>query len=204
MFKMFGGSIMCMKLREINGLHPKDLHAKYCQDCNVPGFYCNSIIELLDRMGITYKPANLRKLEQKLHLKNDSILGLAYSQGNDLKILYSDALDENEKNYVLGHELAHCCLHLPITTAFHVEMKTKKDYYFLSKNNFLSFFKYVNKKAQKELAADEFAAELLMPTEVFLSFLKSNNKMSPKQIAEHFKVTEDLVNLKLKLCKDNI
>lgn len=201
MFKMFGGNIMCQKLQEINGLHPKDLREKYCQDCNVPGFYCDSIIELLDRMEITYKPANLKKLEQRLRLKNDTILGLTYSQGDDLKILYSDSLDENEKNYVLGHELGHCCLHLPITTAFHVEMKTKKDYYFLFKNNFISLFKFVNKKAQKEFAADKFAAELLIPTDMFLSFIKSDNNITTRQIAEHFKVTEELAKIKLDLCK---
>ena len=192
---------MCMKIREISGLSPQEIHLKYCENPNQNLKGCVTVTELLDKIGISYKSANLCKLEQKLHLKNDSIIGLAYSQGDNLKILYSDTLNEYEINYVLAHELGHCCMHLPVTTKFHVEMKTKQDYYFLENKNIFSLIKCSSKKIKKEISADNFAAELLIPTDSLNAFLNSTSNISKKQISDFFKVPIPLVEKKILLCE---
>ena len=185
---------MCMKLKEIHKMQPHNILERYCQQ----SFDKVDILDILKRMKIQCHCVDFSSLESTLFLSgNDNIQGIAYSEGNDLKILYSNKLNQQEINYTLAHELAHCCLHLPVSADFHVEMKTRVDYY--SYNSFLFIPKKGKRAKKKEIDADKFAANLLIPTSSLMNYLMSNSDLTSKSIAKHFDVPVELVYKKIEL-----
>ena len=186
--------IMCKKLKEIHDLRADDILRKYSLLKTTIGHI--NIVDILDFLKITYNPISFEELEKSLFLKgNDIILGMACSKGDDVRILYSEDLDAKERNYVLAHELAHCCLHLPVSAEFHVELKTKNDIY----SSFLDKPLKNNKVIKKEIEADEFAAELLIPTMDLLNYLDISESVSVQEISNYFSVPELLVHKKISM-----
>lgn len=184
---------MCQKLKEIHGLTPEEIVRKYLKEYSSGKI---NMTELLKKMGIQCGPTEFAPLEGELCLTgNDAILGIACSEGNALNILYAKKLDQYNINYVLAHELAHCCIHLPVSAEFHVEMMTREDIY--SPDN--SFFKFRRNKANmaKEEEADVFAANLLLPTHSLIDYLKQTPAPTIKTISDFFEVPEHLVRKKI-------
>lgn len=186
---------MCKKLKEIHEMNVSDILRTYC--LQQKNFDCENIVdivEILNFLGIAHDVISFEELEKSLFLKgNDIILGMACSEGDNVRILCSNNLDPKEKNYVLAHELAHCCLHLPVSAEFHVELKTKSDIY----SSFLAKPLRDKQVSKKELEADLFAADLLIPTELLLGYLRKSELFSVKDISDHFNVPESLVHKKI-------
>ena len=183
---------MCKKLKQIHDLKANDILHNYRLQ-RASHEYIN-ITDVLDFLEIDYNVINFEELEKSLFLKgNDDILGMACSEGDEVRILYSDTLDAKDTNYVLAHELAHCCLHLPVSAEFHVELKVKNDIY----SSFLSKPLKNNRIAKKENEADLFAADLLIPTDLFVEYLNKAESFSVKDISNHFNVPELLVHKKI-------
>ena len=183
---------MCKKLKEIHNLTPKDIFFKY----NVKFEDRIDVKKLLGKMKIKYMCADFSQLEKDLYVAgNDAILGIASSSGDDLNIIYAEGLEENDVNYVLAHELGHCCMHLPPSAEFHVEMKTKRDIYSL--NTPLYIFKRQKHIILKEKEADRFAADLLIPTCEFMNLLSSDKALTIESIAKYFSVPEHVVRVKV-------
>ena len=177
---------MCDKLKEIHGLSPKQILEKCWQTPEYPV----DMKKILSCLDIPFGSSDFSQLEKSLHLRRDnSVLGLAFSKGNNLQILTSNKLNPRTANYVLAHELAHCCLHMEPTSAFHVELKTSYDIY----------SDLVNSPAKeirdgdlgKEVTADIFAAQLLLP-----AGFSCRAEDIPKY-ADKYEVSEDIVKLKL-------
>lgn len=186
-FKRKGGKTMCKKLKEIHDLKPSDVLNKYYSQEKHP----IDVRTILAKMGIDCFSVDFAKLEKDLYLSgNDAILGIACSEGDDIKILYSNELGDADANYVLAHELAHCCLHLPVTADFHVELKTENDIYSPA-------FKRSIFKKSKENEADRFAASLLIPTDKLMEYLLEVGSPSIQTIAEYFSVPEHLARKKI-------
>lgn len=183
---------MCKKLKEIHGMQPEDIRRKYDLDGVI------NMQNLLDKMQIKHQNNNFSVLEDKLFFNgNDSIMGMACAGENDLLILCKDKLPNKVRNYVLAHELGHCCLHLPITSEYHVELKTKNDIYPIM-NQLLYKLMFRNKDA-KEQEADAFAANLLIPTKGFIDLLKADKTPTICDISKNFCVPEHLVRTKIEL-----
>ena len=125
---------------------------------------------------------------------NDAILGIAFSNGDELGILYSSKIDKDATNYVLAHELAHCCLHMKPAEEFHVELKVSHDLYAGVRGKSL-FAGY--KESYKENQADRFAADLLIPTQALSEYIINSTEHSIDCIARHFHVTKEIVHLKI-------
>ena len=184
---------MCEKLKEIHDLKASDILRKYTDQHTVIDRV--NIVDILDFLKITYEGISFEELEQSLFLKgNDIILGMACSKEDEVRILYSNALNSKDSNYVLAHELAHCCLHLPVSAEFHVELKTKNDIY----SSFLSKPLKNSQVLKKEIEADIFAANLLIPSNLLFEYLNKSESVSVEDIANHFDVPEMLVHVKIK------
>lgn len=169
---------MCRKIREIHGSQPVDILSRYLD--STASFV--DMKDILSKMDIPCFKTDFSELEKKLNLpKDDTIWGLAASRGEELIIAYSKKLDLAMQNYVLAHELGHCCLHLPISAEFHVELKRANDVYSDSSISLRRFF-WARKQADseefllKESEADKFAVQLLLP-DTLLS--KYQNRASP-------------------------
>lgn len=184
---------MCKKLKEIHGLSPNDICREYELEKTV------DMQGLLEDMEIKCMDYDFTPLEERLCFKgNDVILGMACAGKDDLLILHSSRLNDKEKNYVLAHELAHCCIHLPVSSEYHIELKTKNDIYPIMRSlYFLINFK--NRHHQKEEEADCFAAELLIPTSEIMNVLSSDNVPTIHELSNYFCVPNYLVRLKIKL-----
>ena len=160
---------MCKKISELHGLNPHTILSRYF-DASSPSVNAKDI---LNRMDIYVRKVDFAPLEDELYIKGkDQILGLAASSGDDVIILYSEILDPVMANYVLAHELAHCCLHLPVSTEFHVELKTRDDIYQIPRESSSDFFKVPSDNALREQDADQFTAQLLIP-DILLNKIKS-------------------------------
>ena len=183
---------MCKGLKEIHDLQASDILHKYSLPKTTSKHI--DVFEILDHLNLTYESISFEELEKSLFLKgNDTILGMAYSKGDKVGILYSNTLCSKDINYVVAHELAHCCLHLPVSAEFHVELKTKNDIY----SSFLSKPLKNSQVLKKEKEADMFAADLLIPTEMLVSYIKNSDSLSIEDISNHFNVPELLVHKKI-------
>lgn len=189
-YKKRGDANMCIKIREVNSLTPEMVLQKFW-DQAVPV----DVTYILKNAGVFYQKKDFSKLESSLGIeKNDAILGLALSRGNDLGILCSTKLDKTSINYVLAHELAHCVLHLKPSAEYHVELKLSKDLF--SENRTISIIsRYLD--SRKELQADRFAADLLVPTNALQQFLKKKQSIDIASIANNFQVSKEVVRLKI-------
>lgn len=176
---------MCKKIKEIHKLSPAEIRERYWKNMTSPV----DMISLLHKMGISCIPVKFDHLETDLNWSKGNIHGLAYSDEDDLGILYSEGTQQ-AINYVLAHELGHCCLHLPVSTEFHVELNTDEDIYEPAHKN--RFWKKMN-----ESEANAFAAELLIPTNSLLIQLAENEKPTIEALSKHFNVPTDLVLYKL-------
>lgn len=180
---------MCKKIKEINALTSEQILKKR-KTKSIPV----NMEEILDAVGVQYRMYDFSELQKALKInKGDAILGMALSNGNDLGILYSNQIANSSKNYVLAHELGHCCIHLHPSETFHVELKVSRDMY--SKQQRRAFLSLLTDSV-KEIQADKFAADILIPTDDFHQFISENQEASHAQIADYFHVPEEIVRLK--------
>lgn len=188
--KKRGDVSMCKKIHEVNSLTPEIVLQKFW-DKTIPV----DVKHILQNVGILCRENDFSKLESALHInKGDAILGLALSHGDDLGILFSPRMDQASINYVLAHELAHCVLHLEPSEEYHVELKMSKDLYSSNKRKSV-VSRYLN--SHKELQADRFAADILIPTDALLEYLKKEKHVDIVGISKHFQVSKEIVRLKV-------
>lgn len=181
---------MCQKLREIHGSQPDDILSRYLD--STASFV--NMKDILLKMGIPCFKADFSELERKLGLpKDDTIWGLAASRGEELIIAYSKKLDLAMQNYVLAHELGHCCLHLPISAEFHVELKRANDVY---SDSSISLHRFFGTRKQtdpeefllKESEADKFAAQLLLPDTLLSKYQNRTCPPTARDLSKNLKV----------------
>lgn len=183
---------MCKKLKEIHHLSPSIIMERYLNPSDI---FVN-MRKILEEMGIECNFVDFTELEKGLFMESGSILGMAVTKQDDLSILCSNKLEWNEANYVLAHELGHCCLHLPVTSEFHVEMKTKyTDFYSYPPSFFRSFQNVWSDNQTIEQQADAFAVELLIPKMLQDSYHEAEKEMKIDDLAEKFHIPLKIVKL---------
>lgn len=183
------GVPMCQKLQEIHGYQPERILSSFY---NEAAPYPVDVRAILKNMEIDCLPADISTLERSLQLQAGNILGMSAARGNDLLIVYSDALPPDEVNHVLAHELAHCCLHLPVSSEFHVELKTTGDFYSCPPQTGFDGF-----SPKKETEADEFAARLLLPEAEFRRQLSLDPRLDAERLAAVLRVPVSLAEIRL-------
>lgn len=196
MRKKRGEISMCKKIREVNALNTEEILKRFW-DGKIPV----NVKHILAGVGVRFREYDISALEQVLHIdQDDAILGMALSDGDELGILYSNRIDKDATNYVLAHEFGHCCLHLKPSEKFHIELKLSSDLYSKKPRRYL-LAGY--RDSYKEIQADKFAADLLIPTKALLEYLDNNPGTKPESIAKHFHVSEEIVRMKIVNMKRN-
>lgn len=191
-----GEERMCKKIKELKELSANEISSTYW-DGKIPV----SLKTILSKLEIRFSEYDFSELEKGLQLKNDdAILGIAFTDKDRLGIIYSSRISRDAINYVLAHELAHCCLHMEPKEQFHVELKVASDIFSgTNKKSVLAGYSY----SFKEIQADRFAADILIPTQALLDYLSNAPNRSIDDIAKHFHVSKEIVRLKVINLKGN-
>lgn len=206
--KANGDFIMCKILKELHGKTADYILEKY----GAKNEYPVDITSIAENIGIKLGSTDFTELEKKDSLKSfvqekGHILGSVRAKGDELSIRYHNALPNNpdfdnlseedkkdklirRQRFTIAHEIAHCCLDMPIDKdSSHIEYRTEqKDY----------------KKDPKEIKANIFAGELLIPLNVLKDLcLIFDNKISISLFSDLFKVSRHVLEARLDYLKEN-
>lgn len=199
---------MCKILKELHGKTAMEILEKY----GVKNEYPIDITGIAENIGIKLGSTDFTELEKKDSLREmvqekGHILGSVRVKGDELSIRYHNALHDNpafenlseedkkdkllrRQRFTIAHEIAHCCLNMPIDKdSSHIEYRTEqKDY----------------KKDPKEIAANIFAGELLIPLDILTELCKLfDNKISISLFSDLFKVSKHVFEARLEHLKEN-
>ena len=149
------------------------------------------VVELARSLGFTVLRLK-REIEEKgLIYVNDS--------GKDMVriIAYNSNLSEKENRFIIAHELGHFYLHSSINS-------------FLQDGSFVYMYHNKNGNQEKQLEdeADFFAANLLLPKELFIEQYKSYGELATSQVAidglsNYFKVSQRCIRKRIKEVVDS-
>jgi Zn-dependent peptidase ImmA (M78 family) len=107
--------------------------------------------------------------------------GTIIKEGNSsFRIVISPHQNQQRKSFTIAHELGHLFLHMGFRTDLDVWCKQDQTVY----RRF--------GRSDQEYQANEFAAALLMPKEVYREVLfsyASNNRVDMRKVAQHFNVS---------------
>lgn len=145
-----GDGVMCVTLKAIKGKTPQELLNEYNIDINPPV----DIAELLNKIGISTIAQDFSEIEEMMHKEKGSILGAAFSNGDDLAIFYKKSDTIHRKKFTIAHELAHCCMHCPKDESSHIEFRVEPFLHEMSID-----------ELRKEKEANIFAGKILIPVE---------------------------------------
>ena len=175
---------MCIKLKELSGLTPEDILNNYWNPNR--NSYPIDIAKILYNMKIRVIPYDFSKFDDD-NLEN-RILGALIADEANLALLYRNSETKNRNRYTLAHELAHCCLaHLEEETMPYIELRHDG---------------VVTDK--REIAANIFAGELLIPTKELRGVLSSEYPDTLPRITElasKFAVSINVMKGRLKYLK---
>ncbi len=139
--------VMCEILKKIKNKSAYDLLFEYDIKLEPP----IDIGELLSKIGIFTVEVDFTDIEKSENVEYGSILGAAFSDDEDLYILYRRGDTYNRQLFSIAHELGHCCLHSDDLKINHIE------------------FRNINQTDNiREYSANVFAGELLIPENVLM------------------------------------
>lgn len=175
---------MCMKIKELNGLTADSVLNKYWTRNKVP----IDIAQILYDMDIKVTSVDFTKAEQAANMQYGDILGAVLTYNDDVVIAYKQNESLNRTRFTLAHELAHCCLsHIVPSQKGYIELRRKED-----KNN------------EREIDANIFAGELLIPENELSGVLKKffdESFPSSEFLAQVFAVSVNVMEERLKYLK---
>lgn len=148
---------------------------------------------------------DVKKIAKKLGIdvvykdfpKNDEISGLVKRAGKNNRpvIAINKTHTSGRKNFTLAHEIGHFVLHS--TRPLHID----------SNANFIFFRNYNSSDAThlKEIQANQFAAELLMPEEKILEETKNNKNLRNlekiskeiEKLAKKYEVSKEAMTIRI-------
>ncbi len=167
---------MCTILEKIKNKSALELLKEYNIELKPP----INISLLLDKIGISVISKDFSQVEKESNCEPGSILGAAFSKGNDLAIFYRKFDTYNRKIFTIAHELGHCCKHSENLKISHVELRTNMDTY-----------------DDHEKEANIFAGELLIPEQLLIE--KYNEFIIPslKTLSTIFGVSTNVMAARL-------
>lgn len=172
---------MCMVLEKIRNKTPYELLEEY----NIPLTPPIDIATLLERIGISSIAKDFSQIEDIAEVERGSILGAAFSSGEDLAIFYKSSDTYHRKKFTIAHELAHCCLHCPENVSDHVQYRLQP------------YFQLSKEELQREKEANIFAGHLLIPADVLLEYYNKMVIPSLTELAKIFDVSTSVMAARL-------
>lgn len=177
--RIYEDRTMCKILEKIGGLNAGELLSKYNISLTPP----INLSLLIERIGISAYSVDFTEAEEAAKYPKGTIVGAALSFDDDLDIMYAQGLTPNRIRFTVAHELAHCCLHAPDLKIKHIELRTSE----------------MNEvENAKEIAANIFAGELLIPEKPLLDIFGALLKPSISALARIFQVSDNVMRARLK------
>jgi hypothetical protein len=175
------GDYMCKTLNKLNKMSAETILLKTGQLNQVPV----NLDVILDNLKIKKVGTSFDYLEQSEEFKNlGEISGLVLLDGNDVGIFYKETDSLHRRRFTVAHELGHCCLH----------GNSLQDGYIEFRNN-------SNNGSVKEIEANTFAGELLIPKHSLNNIINRLMKPSIKALAEIFEVSISVMRGRLEVLK---
>lgn len=132
--------------------------------------------ELTKKIGIQVKEHDFSVVEKKTGLGDNSILGATLLFDDNIMILYkkyAEKRNDHGKRFTIAHELGHCVLHAEEIENNHLQLRSE----------------ICNKNNPREVEANIFAGQLLIPEETLLRVLAKLLIPTLKNLAEIFDVS---------------
>lgn len=179
-FKRKKDKKMSKILKEIQGYTPEEILEKYAIDMTPP----IRVDELLSKIGISVIEQDFKEVEEISGFAVGSVLGAAISSGNDIGIFYKKGGTRSTIRFTIAHEFAHCCLDCKLDEISHLEFRTDE-----------------NESDLKELKANEFARQLLIPEKLLRHVYKKFLVPSLLGLADIFEVPVEVMKDRLEFLK---
>lgn len=183
--KSLGGDFMCTILKKIRNKDPFELLSEYSVSLTPP----IDISKLLESIGISTIAKDFTEIEESIGVKSGSILGAAFSNGNDLAIFYKKDESLHRKKFTIAHELAHCCLDCPNDESSHIEFRLEAS------------MKLSEDEIKKEKRANIFAGQLLVPKISLIDYYKKMIVPSLTELSKIFDVSTSVMSARLDLLR---
>lgn len=167
---------MCEKLNELKNKTPEQILEMTDQVDTVP----IDLDHILNSLGIIKIPSTFEDLENSVGKNKGEISGLVLIKGDDIGIFYKLTDSLHRKRFTIAHELGHCCMHGDILQNGYVEYRSS-----IWSNN------------EKEISANTFAGELLIPQSQLQNIYKKLNVPSLKGLADIFEVSINVMRARL-------
>ncbi len=170
---------MCKKLRELDGLTADEILL-----LGKVNNYPVDIESVIKSLGIKIDSMDFTVVEEKIPeviSERGTILGAVTIIEDDVNIFYREGSTENRKRFTVAHELAHCCLNASQLKQGHIEFRFDEQ-----------------TSDPKELAANTFAGQLLVPEQPLKELYDSLLVPAVDVIAKEFKVSIHVMEARLK------
>ena len=175
------GDYMCETLNKLHNMSAEDILTKTGQLNQVPV----NLDAILDNLKIIKVGTSFDFLEQSDEFKDlGEISGLVLLNGNDVGIFYKEKDSLHRRRFTVAHELGHCCLHGDSLQDGYVEFRNNS-----------------NNGSVKEIEANTFAGELLIPKHSLNNIINRLVKPSITALAEIFEVSSPVMRGRLELLK---
>lgn len=177
---------MCRPISAIRGMSPQEILELCGQENNIPV----DIKAVLQKLHISCVPFDFSDLESKISecSNGNHILGALATNGDKAAIYcrVEDKEDSHRYRFTIAHELGHCCLnHFPVDGST-VHLIFRKD---------------GETTDRKEIAANVFAGQLLIPEESLLNVISELLIPSIRTLADIFDVSSTVMLERLKFLK---
>lgn len=139
--------------------------------------------EIADYLGIN--------IENKIFPPDSTIDAMMIRKGKHATIVVNDGHHHNRKRFSVAHEIGHFLLHA--NDDLYIDKKVQEQLFVFTRTS--------AKKDSDEVEANQFAAELLMPSELvtrdFLRYIESRVENFISKMAEDYQVSETALTYKL-------
>lgn len=180
---------MCSILRDIKNKSPMEL----LEENDISLIPPIDVEKLLDKLGISIVEKNFANIEDILEVERGSILGAAFSNGNDLAIFSKKGDSIHRKKFTLAHELAHCCNDCQNNESDYIEFRRDRQVDMTKCG--------IEYDEEKERRANVFAGELLMPQKVLQKYYDKMIVPSLTTLAKIFDVSIAVMAARLEYLK---
>ena len=133
----------------------------------------------IDKLGFVVKERDFSEIENKAGLPSQSILGASMVLDGKVNLYYKSGESSHRTKFTLAHELAHCICHLE--TIDHMEFRSD----ITDLNN------------EKEIEANRYAGELLIPESSLKAILKQFYFPSLSALSQIFDVSTNVMEKRL-------
>lgn len=174
------GDTMCDILNRIKNKSANELLEESGQTHQIPV----NLMAILDTYDLKSIATDFKNLEKNEKVKNGEILGLVLldAEEKNVGLFYREKDSEHRQRFTIAHELGHCCLHSESL-----------------KEGYIEFRYNIASGDQKEIAANTFAGELLIPEHSLNNILQRLYVPTLKGLSEIFNVSISVMRKRLEL-----